>query len=95
MPPARRPPAADSISVVRTGLAALLVVAGIAWVAYYVFAVLDDGTPAWMADLGDWNFLIGFGAMFLGLIARRHTRAPRWAAAAGSSSGCSAASSSG
>ena len=70
------PLAADSISVVRTGLAALLVVGGIAWVAYYVFAVYDDLEPTWMADLGDWNFLIGFGALFLGLIVAAHRRTP-------------------
>ena len=75
--PARvTPPAADSISVVRTGLAALLVVGGIAWIAYYVFAVYDDLKPAWMAELEDWNFLIGFGALFLGLIIAAHRRTP-------------------
>ena len=70
------PPAADSISVVRTGLAALLVVGGIAWVGYYVFAVYDDFKPTWMADLGDWNFLIGFGALFLGLVIAASRRTP-------------------
>ena len=72
----KTPPAADSISVVRTGLAALLVVAGIAWVGYYVFAVYDDLEPTWMADLGDWNFLIGFGALFLGLVIAANRRTP-------------------
>lgn len=72
----RETPPVDSISVVRTGLAALLVVAGIAWVGYYVFAVYDDAKPAWMADLGDWNFLIGFGAIVLGLIIAAHRRTP-------------------
>ncbi|CAA9363298.1 MAG: Cell division protein CrgA [uncultured Nocardioidaceae bacterium] len=72
----KTPPAADSISVVRTGLAALLVVGGIAWVGYYVFAVYDDLKPTWMADLGDWNFLIGFGALFLGLIIAANRRTP-------------------
>jgi hypothetical protein len=66
----------NSVSVVRTGLAALLVAAGIAWVGYYVFAVYDDAKPAWMADLGDWNFLIGFGAIFLGLIVAANRRTP-------------------
>ena len=67
---------AETISVVRTALAALLVVAGIAWVCYYVFAVVDDGKPAWMFDLGDWNFLIGFGALFLGLVVAANRRTP-------------------
>ena len=72
----REIPSGNAISIVRTGLAALLVLAGIAWVGYYVFAVYDDLKPAWMADLGDWNFLIGFGAIFLGLIIAAHKSTP-------------------
>ena len=64
------------ISVVRTGIAAVLVAAGIAWLAYYLVAVYDEGKPAWMADLGDWNFLIGFGAVFLGLMAAANKGTP-------------------
>lgn len=71
-----RGPAAPRISVVRTAIAALLVVAGIAWVLYYVFAVYDDTKPSWMFDLADWNFLIGFGAIFLGLILAAHQSTP-------------------
>jgi hypothetical protein len=66
----------ETVSVARTGLAALLVAAGIAYVCYYVFAVVDDGQPDWMAKLGDWNFLIGFGAIFLGLMTAAHRRSP-------------------
>lgn len=60
-------PAHAHISPVSTGLAALLTAAGIAYVVYYLTAVLDDGTPKRLADLGDWNWLIGFGVLFLGL----------------------------
>ena len=63
-------------SVVRTALAAVLAVAGIAWVVYYVTAVFDDGTPAWMADLGAWNWLIGFGLIFVGLVVASHRSTP-------------------
>jgi len=74
---ARQTPALVApLSIVRTGLAAVLVVAGIAWVCYYVFAVVDDGKPAWMANLHNWNFLIGFGALFLGLIVAAHPSTP-------------------
>jgi len=73
---ARQSPEVASISVVRTGLAALLVVAGIAWVAYYVWTVVGDGQPKWMFDLDDWNFAIGFGAIFLGLMIAAHPRTP-------------------
>jgi len=72
----RETPQVESTSVVRTALAALLVAGGIAWVLYYVFAVTDDLKPTWMAELGDWNFLIGFGALFLGLIVAANRRTP-------------------
>ena len=64
------------VSPVRTGLAALLVLAGIAWIAYYTAAVAGDGRPAAIADLGDWNFLIGFGAVFVGLVLAAHPSTP-------------------
>jgi hypothetical protein len=64
------------VSPVRTGLAALLVLAGIAWVAYYASAVAGDGRPATVGDLGDWNYLIGFGAIFLGLTLAAHPSTP-------------------
>lgn len=69
-------PQRGSVSVVRTALAAALVVAGIAWVVYYAAAVRPDGTPGSIAELGDWNFLIGFGAVFLGLILAAHPTTP-------------------
>lgn len=76
----RRPPRGaqpgPTTSVVRTALAAILAVVGIAWVAYYVAAVFDDGTPAWMADLGAWNWLIGFGLLFVGLVVASHKSTP-------------------
>jgi hypothetical protein len=72
----RDTPAVDRISVVRTGLAALLVAAGIAYVVYYAFWVYDDGTPKAVADLKNWNWLIGFGVLFLGLILAAHRRTP-------------------
>ncbi len=75
---ARRAPAVEeqSLSWVRTGFSLLLVVAGLAWVLYYVFAVYDDTRPTWMYDLRDWNFVIGFGAIFLGLVAAASSRTP-------------------
>lgn len=69
-------PAGPRISVVRTGLAALLVLAGIAWLTYYLVAVYDDAKPVWMYDLADWNWLIGFGAIFLGLMVAAHKSTP-------------------
>lgn len=72
----RGPEAGLQTSVVRTALAAILAAAGIAWVVYYLTAVYDDGTPAWMADLGAWNWLIGFGLIFVGLVVASHKSTP-------------------
>jgi uncharacterized membrane protein YedE/YeeE len=74
-------------SIVRTVIAALLVVAGIAWIAVYINFAKDAAelapgadTPAnplpWMADLGRWNFLIGFLLIFLGLTVAAHKLTP-------------------
>ena len=64
---AHETPAAARISVVTTGLALLLVLGGIAYIVYYLNGVLSDGTPARLAKLEDWNWLIGFGLLFVGL----------------------------
>jgi drug/metabolite transporter (DMT)-like permease len=70
-------------------LALVLMVAGIAWIAYYYIAVrapdgFDPETakpfpatgPQFMQDLGNWNYLIGFGALLLGLIVSAHPSTP-------------------
>jgi hypothetical protein len=69
-------PSKVSISVVRVALVLLLIAVGIAWVGYYMFSVADSADPAWMADLGDWNYLIGFGAIMVGLVLAAHPRSP-------------------
>ncbi len=69
-------PRGISISVVRVAIVVALVVAGIAWVTAYLVSAQDSGKPAWMADLGDWNFIIGFGAIFVGLALSAHPRSP-------------------
>jgi hypothetical protein len=65
-----------SVSPVRTVLAALLAVAGIGWIAFYTAAVVGDGTPAAIGDLGEWNYVIGFGLLFLGLALAAHPSTP-------------------
>ena len=61
------------------------IVVGIAWMAYYyvavrvdptAFPVPDAGSPKFMADLGNWNYLIGFGLIFLGLATAAHRLTP-------------------
>ncbi len=66
---------------VRFGLALVLMVLGLVWLAYYYVAVRagdggEAGSPAFMADLGDWNYLIGFGAFFAGLVVAAHPSTP-------------------
>ena len=56
-----------AISVVRTAVAVLVAVAGIAWIAVYINVAQDGEQLTWMGDLGRWNFLIGFGLLFVGL----------------------------
>jgi hypothetical protein len=65
-----------SVSPARTALAALLAVAGIGWVVYYTAAVVGDGRPTAVGDLGRWNFLIGFALLFLGLAVAAHPSTP-------------------
>lgn len=66
-------------SMVRTGLAVLLVLLGIAWLVVYLNAA-DPGSTggqfAWMRDLRRWNFVIGFGLLFLGLAVAAHPSTP-------------------
>ena len=68
-------------------VAVLMMVVGVAWIAYYYVAVRagspvvgepapEAGSPAFMADLGDWNYLIGFGLLFLGLVVAAHPSTP-------------------
>ena len=66
-------------------VAVALMILGIAWIAYYyvvvrvdptVFPAPKPGDPKFMADLGDWNYLIGFGALMLGLMISAHPSTP-------------------
>jgi hypothetical protein len=69
----------SSISIVRTALAAVLVVVGIAWIVVYVTVAGPDtnGTSlTWMGDLTRWNYLIGFGLIFVGLASAAHKSTP-------------------
>ena len=82
-PAARNPTMSISgyqTSLVRCAIALVLVAAGIAWITVYTHVAMDaaewvkgfgkkPSTPfPWMSDLHKWNYLIGFGAAFLGLI---------------------------
>lgn len=72
-------PAVAPISVIRTAVCALLVLAGIAWLVVYVTVAGPDtdGTKlTWMGDLAKWNYLIGFGVIFVGLALASHPSTP-------------------
>ena len=68
---------------VRFVISVLMMALGIAWVAYYYTAVRVDplsgaqpGGPAFMADLGGWNYVIGFGLLMVGLGLSAHPATP-------------------
>lgn len=71
-------------SVVRTGLCLVLALLGIAWLVVYTVAAAPDdlgvsptkGAMGQMADLGHWNYVIGFGLLFLGLALAAHPSTP-------------------
>ena len=91
-PAARKPTVTVSgyeTSIVRCVIAALLVLAGIVWLFVYTHWALDAAnyvkipgvkkphTPfPWMSDLKKWNYLIGFGLIFVGLIAAANKKTP-------------------
>ena len=64
-------------------VALALMALGIAWMAYYYVGVRPDpattdepGGPAFLGDLGNWNYLIGFGLLLLGLVVSAHPDTP-------------------
>ena len=66
-------------------VALVLMVLGIAWITYYYVVVRVDptaipapkpGNPKFMADLGNWNYVIGFGSLLLGLMISAHPSTP-------------------
>jgi hypothetical protein len=69
-------PVGPTTSVARTGLSALLVAAGIAWIVVYLTVAADGSGLAWMGGITRWNFLIGFGLLFLGLAAAANRATP-------------------
>ena len=67
---------------VRFVLALLLIAGGIAYIAWYYVAVRPstfppvEGSPKAIADLGLWNYAIGFGALMVGLAVAAHPSTP-------------------
>lgn len=69
-------PTGPDLSLLRTGAAAALVVLGLAWMVVYLTLAQDGQSLTWMGDLRRWNFLIGFGLLFLGLTVAGHPSTP-------------------
>lgn len=74
--PSKQPAVGSDLSIVRTTISAVLAVVGIAWLVVYLTVGNDGKSLTWMYDLYDWNFLIGFGLFFLGLLTASHSNAP-------------------
>jgi drug/metabolite transporter (DMT)-like permease len=64
------------VSVARTVGAALVGLLGIAWMVVYLNVAQDGKQLTWMGDLGRWNFVIGFGLLFVGLALLASPRTP-------------------
>lgn len=80
-----RDPNAGPTFSVRFALALLLMAIGLGWLIYYYLVVRVDptaapapkpGGPAFMVDLGRWNYAIGFGLLLLGLSISAHPKTP-------------------
>jgi hypothetical protein len=66
-------------------IAIVLVVLGIAWIAYYYAVVRVDptatpapkaGSPHFMAQMERWNYAVGFGLLLIGLMISAHPATP-------------------
>jgi hypothetical protein len=65
-----------TVSVARTVVAAVIAALGIAWMVVYINVAQDGQQLTWMGELERWNFLIGFGLLFLGLAIAAHPDTP-------------------
>jgi hypothetical protein len=74
-------PPRQKIFTTRFIISLALIVVGIAWIAFYYAVVRpgDDGKaggPEFMQNWEDWNYLIGFGLFFAGLLLAAHPSTP-------------------
>ncbi|HEX5918926.1 MAG TPA: cell division protein CrgA [Nocardioides sp.] len=73
-----------SLFTPRFVIALLLVLAGIGWIVFYYVQGRGnplafppvEGSPKVVADLGLWNYAIGFGLLMLGLMISAHPSTP-------------------
>jgi len=73
-------PTRGRVFTVRFIVSLVLIVAGLAWIAFYYFVARPEREhphgPTFITDLHHWNYLIGFGAFFLGLFLSAHPSTP-------------------
>lgn len=73
----KQPVKLDGVSAVRTAVAALFVVAGLAWLTLHYLHGRHHLEGISLSDgLKDWNWIIGLALFFVGLVAMSHPRAP-------------------
>ena len=73
-----------SLFTPRFVIALVLILAGIGWLVFYYVQARGnplafppvEGTPKAVADLGDWNYVIGFGLLLVGLMVSAHPSTP-------------------
>ena len=73
-----------SLFTPRFVIALVLILAGIGWLVFYYAQARGnplafppvEGSPKAVADLGDWNYAIGFGLLMLGLMVSAHPSTP-------------------
>ena len=73
-----------SVFTPRFVIALVLILAGIGWLVFYYVQARGNplafppvkGTPKAVADLGDWNYAIGFGLLLVGLMVSAHPSTP-------------------
>ena len=78
------PPEKTTLFTARFVISLLLVLAGIGWLVFYYAQARGNplafppvkGSPKAVADLGDWNYAIGFGLLMLGLVVSAHPSTP-------------------
>ena len=70
---------------VRFIVALVMMVVGIAWIVFYYVVVRPDPNtiplekpcgPAFMGDMEKWNYVVGFGLFFVGLLISAHPSTP-------------------
>jgi drug/metabolite transporter (DMT)-like permease len=77
-------PEKTSVFTPRFVIALVLILAGIGWLVFYYVQARGnplafppvEGTPKAVADLGDWNYAIGFGLLLVGLMVSAHPSTP-------------------